>query len=221
MDNKDSIIELKNLSFGYLDGNPVLKGLNFNLRRDRKAALIGPNGCGKTTLFHIIMGLLSPSTGTIKIFGKKRKENRDFFEVRKRIGLLFQDSDDQLFSPTVAEDIAFGPLNLGKRRDEVKRIVSETLSLLDLEGFEDRVTHKLSGGEKQLVALGTILAMKPEVLLLDEPTTGLDEKHKQRFIEVLKKSVNSYIIISHDRDFLGEVTHCTYTMNEGKIDQFN
>jgi len=216
MDNKNSIISLENIDFGYDPYKPVFKSLNFNFIKGEKAALFGPNGCGKTTLFHIIMGLLMPSSGKINIFGKVRTSNSEFFEVRRRIGLLFQDSDDQLFSPTVAEDIAFGPLNLGKSRDEVKKIVSKTLNRLGLTGFEDRITYYLSGGEKRLVALGTILAMQPEVLLLDEPIIGLDENHQARFIETLK-SIHSYIIISHDREFLDEVADHKYVLKNGAI----
>ena len=138
-------------------------------------ALLGPNGCGKTTLLHLIVGLLRPSAGQIEAFGRQRMAEADFHEVRRRVGLLFQDADDQLFCPTVAEDVAFGPLNLGKSRDEVRRIVAGTLDSLGLAGYEHRVTYRLSGGEKRLVALATVLAMQPEVLLLDEPSGGLDD----------------------------------------------
>ena len=117
-------------------------------------ALLGPNGCGKTTLLHLIVGLLRPNAGQIEAFGRRRVAEADFHEVRRRVGLLFQDADDQLFCPTVAEDVAFGPLNLGKSRDEVRRIVAATLDSLGLAGYEHRVTYQLSGGEKRLVALG-------------------------------------------------------------------
>jgi len=217
VDNKDSVIELRDLSFGYSPEHPVLNKLNFTLRKHERAALGGANGSGKTTLFHLIMGLLRARAGSIRIFGRERSSNRNFLEVRRRIGLLFQESDDQLFSPTVAEDIAFGPLNLGKSRDEIKRIIAETLDLLGLEGFEDRVTYKLSGGEKRLVALGTVLAMDPEVLLLDEPVIGLDEEHREKFIKVLRESNRSYIVISHDRDFLHEVTCISYLLKDGTL----
>jgi cobalt/nickel transport system ATP-binding protein len=217
MGSSDILIELKQVAFGYSVERPVLQKLDFTLNEGEKAALLGANGSGKTTLFHLIMGLLMPDSGIMKIFGKERRERRDFDEVRRRIGLLFQDSDDQLFSPTVAEDIAFGPFNLGKSREEVLEIVKETLSLLGLEGFENRVTYKLSGGEKRLVALGTVLAMRPDVLLLDEPVIGLDEEHRSRFVTILKESALSYIIISHDRDFLREVTDMHYRLCEGAL----
>jgi len=218
MDDAHTPIALERIRFGYDSEKLVLRDVDFILRRGEKVALYGPNGSGKTTLFHIIMGLEKPSAGTVRIFGKERTTERDFREVRRRIGLLFQDSDDQLFSPTVAEDIAFGPFNLGRERSEVRRIISETLSLIGLDGFEERITYKLSGGEKRLVALGTVLAMKPEVLLLDEPVIGLDEEHRDRFTHVLSSSRQSFIIISHDRDFLERVTAKAYRMRDCRIE---
>ncbi|GAI85063.1 unnamed protein product, partial [marine sediment metagenome] len=172
----------------------------------------------KTTLFHLIMGLLNPSGGKIEIFGKERKVENDFVEVRERIGLLFQDPDDQLFSPTVAEDIAFGPLNLRKNHQETKKILKETLETLGLAGFEDRITYNLSYGEKRLVSLATVWAMQPEILLLDEPTIWLDEETIEKIIKILNSHLHlSYIIISHDKKFLKETTNCTYQMDNGKI----
>jgi len=217
MDKNTPLIQLERISFSYTPERPVLRGASLSLMKGEKAALLGPNGSGKTTLFHLIMGLLRPLSGTIRVFGSERVAARDFHEVRRRVGLLFQDSDDQLFSPTVAEDIAFGPFNLGKNRDEVLRIVHQTLSLIGLEGFEDRVTHKLSGGEKRLVALGTVLAMQPEVLLLDEPVIGLDDEHRSRFTKILRDSSLTFLIISHDHDFLGEVAAGKFRMADGAV----
>lgn len=187
-----------------------------NFPRDR-IGLIGPNGSGKTTLFHIIMGLLKPSAGSIEIFGKPVKNDKDFQEVYRRVGLLFQDADDQLFSPTVLEDVAFGPLNMGKSKQEAVEIARKTLADLGLSGFEDRITHKLSGGEKRLAALATVLAMEPEVLLLDEPSTGLDEKTKEKLIEVLNSLALSYILISHESEFMAKITDVMFMMEKGKI----
>jgi len=164
------------------------------------------------------MGLLNPSGGKIEIFGKERKVENDFVEVRERIGLLFQDPDDQLFSPTVAEDIAFGPLNLRKNHQETKKILKETLETLGLAGFEDRITYNLSYGEKRLVSLATVWAMQPEILLLDEPTIWLDEGTIEKIIKILNNHPHlSYIIISHDKKFLKETTNYTYQMDNGKI----
>ncbi|MFH1626039.1 MAG: ABC transporter ATP-binding protein [Pseudomonadota bacterium] len=218
MGTDNTIIELRNITFGYPSRLGILDRLDFNFSRGERIGLIGPNGSGKTTLFHIIMGLLEPQAGAIRIFGKPRDTESDFGEVREKIGLLFQDADDQLFCPTVAEDIAFGPLNLGKTHDEARKIVRETLETVGLVGFEDRVTHNLSGGEKKLVSLATVIAMKPEVLLLDEPTTGLDEDTTERIIDFLNSSTElSYIIISHDQQVLERATHCLYMMKDGKI----
>jgi cobalt/nickel transport system ATP-binding protein len=153
----------------------------------------------------------------MEIFGKPVREENDFLEVRHRIGLLFQDSDDQLFSPTVLDDVAFGPLNLGKSKQEAIDIARKTLAYLGLDGFESRITFKLSGGEKRLVSLATVLAMEPEVLLLDEPLNGLDAKTREAITQILSHLDLSYIIISHDIDFLAIATNTIYTMQAGRI----
>jgi len=211
------ILNLEDISFNYTDGPKVLSDLDLQLFKGDRIGLMGPNGSGKTTLFQIIMGLLKPSSGAIEIYNRPCKTEKDFIDVRKKIGLLFQDADDQLFSPTVLEDVAFGPLNLGKSRNEAMEISLNTLNFLGLSGFEDRITYKLSGGEKKLVSLATVLAMEPEVLLLDEPTSGLDEKTKTTLKNVLSGLDLSYIIISHEIDFLTEITDHIYTMENGKI----
>lgn len=187
------MIEIKDLSFGYSNGSRIFNDLNFSFKKGERIGLVGPNGAGKTTLFYLIMGLLKPEAGEIKVFGRSRKNEKDFLKVRQKIGLLFQDSEDQLFCPTVEEDIAFGPLNLGKSHDEVEVIVKETCERLGLKGFEKKVTHRLSGGEKRLVALATVVAMNPECYLFDEPTTGLDEATSERFLHYLKEHAGIYI----------------------------
>ncbi|GBE37131.1 cobalt import ATP-binding protein CbiO [bacterium BMS3Bbin07] len=217
MDSEENLIELRNLSFTYPYGKQVFSDLNFSLKKGDRVGLIGPNGAGKTTLFHIIMGLLRPDSGEIRVFEKVRKTEEDFSEIRQRIGLLFQDSDDQLFSPTVEEDIAFGPLNLGKTHEEARIIVRETCEALGLEGFEKKITYRLSGGEKRLVALATVVAMNPECFLFDEPTTGLDETTRERFLSYLKEHVDTYIIISHSHEFLRGATDRVYRLEEGRI----
>ena len=211
------ILNLEDVCFNYTGGPNVLADLGLQLFKGDRIGLMGPNGSGKTTLFQIIMGLLKPSSGSIEIYNTPCKTEKDFIDVRKKIGLLFQDADDQLFSPTVLEDVAFGPLNLGKSRDEAMEISLHTLNFLGLSGFEDRITYKLSGGEKKLVSLATVLAMEPEVLLLDEPTSGLDEKTQTTLKNVLSGLDLSYIIISHEIDFLAEITDHIYTMENGKI----
>jgi len=222
MDNSEVIIELKEVSFDY-HGNqsqwPVLDELNLQISRGDRVGLIGPNGSGKTTLFHLLMGLLRPTKGEIVVFGKKRQQEKDFREVREKIGLLFQDSDDQLFCPTVAEDVAFGPLNLGKSQEEALEITRQVLERLALEEFENRLTYKLSGGEKRLISLATVLAMQPEVLVLDEPTTGLDEDTVERLIQILRSSDLTYLIASHNRDFLSKTTDIVYHLGRGKLER--
>lgn len=213
----DPLIEIKDLYFGYNHGLVVLKGLNFTLGCGDKIGLTGANGSGKTTLFHLIMGLLKPTSGEINILGKQRKEEKDFFEIRQKIGLLFQDSDDQLFYPTVEEDIAFGPLNLGKSHEEAKIIVRDVCSRLGLTGLEKKITYRLSGGEKRLAALATVAAMSPECLLLDEPTLGLDESTTYRLLSYLQSQTKSYIIITHDREFLKSAVNKIYLISDGKI----
>ena len=217
MDTNNLIVNLQDISFSYPDSPPVLDKLNLKFFRYDRIGLIGPNGSGKTTLFHIIMGLLKHTSGSIEIFGKPVTEEKEFDEVRRKIGMLFQDADDQLFSPTVLEDVAFGPLNLGMSRDEAVDIAKRTLESLDLAGFEDRITYKLSGGEKRLVSLATILAMEPEILLLDEPTAGLDDKTKAKLIGILSNLDLSFILISHEIDFLFEITDSIYTMENNRI----
>ena len=211
------MINLQDIHFSFPGERPILQGVSFQLREGERIGFIGPNGTGKTTFLHIIMGLLKPSSGTIEIFGDRMNGEKDFRPVRKKIGLLFQDPDDQLFSPTVLEDVAFGPLNQGKTIPEAKEIAHATLRSLGLSGFEDRVTYKLSGGEKRLVSLAAVLAMRPRVLLLDEPTTGLDYDATERLIGILKKLELSYIFISHNMDFITQTTDKVYGLLNGRI----
>jgi cobalt/nickel transport system ATP-binding protein len=213
----DVLIRANGLSFSYSPDRPVLRGVNLKLRKAERVALTGPNGAGKSTLLHIIVGLLSPGSGELEAFGKPRRNERDFEEVRARAGLLFQDPDDQLFCPTVFEDVAFGPLNLGKRPEEARQNVTETLDRLGLTGYESRVTYRLSGGEKRLVSLATVLAMEPEVLLLDEPTAGLDEEATERVTRVLNGLRSSMLIVSQDRDFLSDTTGRRLSLRDGSV----
>jgi cobalt/nickel transport system ATP-binding protein len=212
------LIYLSDVHFAYGPPRPVLADCTLRLGAGERVGLIGSNGSGKTTLLSLIVGLAWPTAGRIEVFGKVRSREADFHEVRQRVGLLFQDADDQLFCPTVAEDVAFGPMNLGKPRDEVRRIVARTLRWLELEGYEDRVTHKLSGGEKRLVALATVLAMEPEVLLLDEPITGLDEAASQRVVEILAELPQAMLIVSHDRPFLKRIATRTLLLADGRLE---
>jgi len=211
------LIELRQVSFGYDPERPVLCECDFALRPGERVGLVGANGSGKTTLLHLIVGLLRPAAGEVIVLGKPRKCEADFQEIRGRVGLLFQDADDQLFCPTVAEDVAFGPLNLGKPREEVRRIVAQTLAGLGLEGYEQRITYRLSGGEKRLVALATVLAMEPEVLLLDEPVAGLDEASTERLVELLAGLPQAMLVVSHDRAVLERITQKRLRLEAGKL----
>ena len=217
MSSEKPIIKFTDIKFSYPGGKTVLNNLDFEFYHGDRLGLIAPNGSGKTTFLHLIMGLNSPVSGDIELFGQTAKLSKDFEEARRRIGLLFQDPDDQLFSPTVIDDVAFGPLNLGKSRQEAIAIASQTLADLGLEGFEDRVTFKLSGGEKRLVSLATVLAMEPDVLLLDEPLNGLDYDTGLKITEIISRLDQSYIIISHDIDFLLYISDEICTIRDGRI----
>ncbi len=217
MDRNNLLINLSDICYTYPGGKKVLVNLNLELCRGHKLGLIGPNGGGKTTLLHIIMGLLKPSSGRIEIFGRQVANEKDFKKIRPKIGFLFQDSDDQLFSPTVLEDVAFGPLNLGKTKEEAVATARKTLNFLGLSNFEDRVTYKLSGGEKRLVSLATVLAMEPEVLLLDEPATGLDDTTKARIMDLLAAIPLALIMVSHEMDFLERITDSIISLEKGRI----
>ena len=214
------VIDLESVSFSYPGGKAVLSGVDFQLRKGEKVGLIGPNGSGKSTLLYLLMGLQKPSAGVIRLFGSPVRTEAEFQGARRRIGLLFQNADDQLFSPTVIEDVAFGPLNLGMTPAQARQKAKEALDKLDLSGFEDRITYLLSGGEKKLVSLATILVMEPEVLLLDEPTTGLDEATCQRIMEILNQMEISTITVSHEYDFLARTTRQIFSMQQGQI-RFN
>ena len=211
------VINISNICYSYPGGKKVLDNLDLELFKGQKLGLVGPNGGGKTTLFYIIMGLLKPSSGSIEIFGQPVVNEKDFKKIRQKIGFLFQDSDDQLFSPTVLEDVTFGPLNLGKSKNEAIKTAQKTLEFLGLSGFEDRVTYKLSGGEKRLVSLATVLAMEPEILLLDEPTTGLDDTTRTRIMDLLTKLPIAMIIISHEINFIEKTTDSTINIENGRI----
>lgn len=217
MDSVNPLFRLRGVRFAYDSAHPVLNGVDFELNARERVALTGPNGGGKTTLLHLMVGLHKPTAGQLQAFGRVRQTEEDYREVRARAGLLFQDPDDQLFCPTVAEDIAFGPLNLGKSRQQALAIVHDTLALLGLSGFENRITYKLSGGEKRLVSLAAVLAMQPEVLLLDEPTNALDPPARARLLAILQTLPQAMVMVSHDQDFLAALAIRTLAMVEGRL----
>ncbi|MDY0166171.1 MAG: ABC transporter ATP-binding protein [Thermoguttaceae bacterium] len=214
----EPLLELRDVSFSYGPDRPVLRECSLKICESERLGLVGANGSGKTTLLHLAVGLLRPASGEVVAFGKPRCREADFHEVRRRAGLLFQDTDDQLFCPTVAEDVAFGPLNLGRSRHEARQIVAETLDRVGLPGFERRITYRLSGGERRLVALASVLAMQPDVLLLDEPTAGLDEAATVRLIGVLRSLKQAMLVVSHDRAFREQVTERSLFLREGGVE---
>lgn len=214
----DPLVKLERVTFRYGE-RTVLDQCDLAISPAERIGLVGANGSGKTTLLGLIVGLRRPALGRVIVFGKPREREADFRAVRGRVGLLFQDSDDQLFCPTVAEDVAFGPFNLGKSRREVEEIVARTLAELGLEGYAHRVTYRLSGGEKRLVALATVLAMEPEVLLLDEPTAGLDETAAERVTGILAGLPQAMLIVSHDHPFLARIAGRTLCLRHGRLQE--
>lgn len=210
------LIRFEAVRFAYAE-RTVLDGVDLSVNPGDRVALVGANGTGKSTLLHLIVGLRRPSAGRIHAFGERCVRESDFQAVRRRVGLLFQDSDDQLFCPTVIEDVAFGPLNLGLGPDRARVRALETLASLGIEDFAGRITHRLSGGEKRLVALATVLAMRPEVLLLDEPTNGLDERTEGLITAYLQALPMAMILVAHDYRFLGRIANRAVLLEEGRL----
>ncbi|SMC45914.1 cobalt/nickel transport system ATP-binding protein [Desulfocicer vacuolatum DSM 3385] len=212
------VIQLKDISFTWPGaGAPTLDGVNLTIETKDRIGIMAPNGSGKTTLFHTIMGLCIPDAGTIEVLGQPMKTEKDFEQIRSRVGLLFQDADDQLFSPTVIDDVCFGPLNLGFSPAEALEQSRAILDRLGIANLEDCITHKLSGGQKRLVALAAVMAMEPELLLLDEPTAGLDAGVKNTLADTLVSLSIPYIVISHEFDFISAVTNRIFSMEKGRI----
>ena len=215
----EPLVALSAVRFSYPDGRTVLDGADLALAAGERLCLVGPNGAGKSTLLKVIVGLVKPQAGRVAAFGRERRTEADFREVRALAGLVFQDPDDQLFSPTVEEDLAFGPLNLGRGRREAAAIVERVLSDLGLAHLRQRVTHRLSGGEKRLVALGTVLAMEPRVLLLDEPTNGLDDENADRLAAILERLPQAMILVSHDEAFRAGLGTAAVRLAAGRLER--
>jgi cobalt/nickel transport system ATP-binding protein len=213
----ETLLELKNIVFGYPGRPLILDQLDLTLKDGELAGLIGPNGSGKTTLLSIIMGLVKPLSGTVEILGQVCTEEKHFRPLRPKIGFVFQEADDQLFCPTVADDLAFGPLNLGAGRKEADQIVRSVLENLGLAGFGPRITYDLSGGEKKLVALGTALALNPRLLILDEPTNFLDENSSARLEEIIRRLGLPGLVVSHDLPFLKKTVQKCWRLENGRL----
>jgi cobalt/nickel transport system ATP-binding protein len=211
--------ELEAIRFGYPGQAQVLSNAALSLATGERLAITGHNGAGKSTLLRIMVGLLRPLSGRVTAFGAERQTEASFHDVRRRAGLVFQDPDDQLFCPTVVEDIAFGPLNLGQSRAQALDAVDWVLTELDLIHLRDRVTHRLSGGEKRLISLASVLVMSPEVLLLDEPTNALDEENEARLIEILQGLPQAMVLISHDPHFRRKIVGRTLKLENGQLSE--
>lgn len=215
------LLALHDIHFTYPSGRSVLRSANITLHHGQRLGLLGHNGSGKTTLLHVAMGLLTPQHGSITLNGNSmdasQPAKQTLHELRRTVGFLFQNSDDQLFCPTVLEDVAFGPLNLGLSPAEARKRAEDTLTSVGLAGFGPRVTYRLSGGEKKMAALASILAMQPQALLLDEPTNDLDPDTRQRLIAILGSVSRTHIIISHDWDFLARTCDTFLTVKDGTV----
>jgi cobalt/nickel transport system ATP-binding protein len=212
-------IEVSNLSFRYHDGKEALQGVSFTVNEGECVGLIGPNGAGKSTLLLHLNGILPEETGTassVLIFGTPITK-QTLEAIRKDVGLLFQDPDDQLFCPTVFEDVAFGPQQFGMTGDDLRRTVCEALSIVGLNGFENRSPHHLSEGEKQRVCLAGILACRPRVLALDEPTSDLDPRGRRELKALLKTIPATQVIASHDLELIVELCNRVIVIDGGRI----
>ncbi|TAE57494.1 MAG: ABC transporter ATP-binding protein [Nostocales cyanobacterium] len=212
-----AIVEVKNLVYGYLHQKPVLKDISFKLKEGDRVALMGATGSGKSTLLENLIGLKHPHSGTVTINGIPVEPNT-LAQIRKHIGFTFQDANDQLFMPTILEDITFGPRNYGISPAEATDKARELLADFGLEAYAHRSAHELSGGQRRLAALASILALDPAILILDEPTTGLDPAWRRHLAQVLLKlPVQVMLIASHDLHWLGRVTQRALVLAEGKI----
>ncbi len=214
-------LSTKNLSYTYPDGTHALKNINMDIYKGQKVAIMGPNGAGKSTLFSHFNGLTEPTSGHVEVDGKAIKYDRDtLLEVRQKVGIVFQDPNDQLFAPTVKEDVAFGPMNLGLDYEEVERRVDEALSMVGMEQYMDKTPHHLSGGQQKRVAIAGIIAMRPEIMILDEPTAGLDPEGVEKVLDILNnlnKEGMSIVISSHDIEMVNEFAEKIFVLNNGEI----
>lgn len=208
-------IEIKNLTFTYPDGTPALHDVSLSIAPGEKVALVGPNGAGKSTLILHLNGILS-GQGSVCVCGLEViKENLG--KVRTCVGLVFQSPEDQLFSPTVFDDVAFGPLYQGLTTDEVLHSVDEALEAVHMLAYKKRISHHLSAGEKKRIAIATVLSMHPEVLVLDEPTGGLDPRSRRTLIHLLKELPLTMLVSTHDMRLVHEIFPRMIIMDEGRV----
>jgi cobalt/nickel transport system ATP-binding protein len=222
----DTVLAVSHASYAYLDRFPALDDVSLDVQRGEKLALLGANGCGKSTLLRLLDGLLFPTTGTMHAFGvevtEDSLEDEQFsLAFRSRVGFVFQNADAQVFSPTVRDEIAFGPLNMGLAHDEVDARIEDTLRMLGITDLADRAPFQLSGGEKKRVAIASVLAMNPEVILFDEPTAGLDPRTQRWLLELiveLGRAGKTIVLATHDLDLLEWVVdRCVVLSEEHRV----
>lgn len=209
----NGMLEIEGLEFAYPCKDIVIDHIDLRIAPKERVAIVGPNGSGKTTLFLLVSGILKPAGGSIKVSGREVKHN----QFDPEIAYLFQSPDDQLFSPTVFDDVAFGPLNMGLEREEAIERAREALKRVDCTRHTDTAPHHLSGGEKRMVALATLLSMQPGIMLLDEPTSNLDLKNRRSIIETLADLDKTLLIASHDLEFLLETCSRALIFDKGKV----
>lgn len=209
-------IEVTRLTFSYPDGHRALNGVELRIAPSEKVALVGPNGAGKSTLMLHLNGILNGGAGEVRVCGLPVKAE-NLGRVRAAVGLVFQDPDDQLFSPTVYEDVAFGPLHMGLPEAEVRRRVEAALAAVGMSAYATRVSHHLSMGEKKRIAIATVLSMDPEILVLDEPSAGLDPRARRGLIRLLHELPQTMLVSSHDLRLVAEVFPRTVIMDQGRI----
>lgn len=211
----DKVVEIKNLSFHYPDGHSGLKDVSLVVYPGENLAVIGPNGAGKSTLLLHLNGILRGNS-TVEICGLAVEE-KNLKDIRKKVGLVFQDPEDQLFSLNVFDDVAFGPVNMDYPEPEVRQRVTRSLEWVGMGGYEQRSPHHLSFGEKKRIAIATVLSLDPEILVIDEPTSNLDPRSKWSLVELLKQFSMTKIIATHDLELVSALCHRTVVMDEGRV----
>lgn len=204
------LLQVRQISARHTEGTVAFENVSLLLHENESVGLVGPNGAGKTSLLLAITGILLPHQGSMTVCGWNPLVREQRQQLPRHLGLVMQQSDDQLFNPTVLDDVAFGPLNLGISKDETLKRVAHSLAQVKLAGYEERVPHRLSGGEKRRVALAGILAMQPRLLLLDEPTQDLDPRGRRELIAIMAELPQGKLIASHDLDFI--LTTCRRTI---------
>lgn len=212
----DPLVRVEGLEFFYPDGRQALNGVDLEVAPGERVALLGPNGAGKTTLALHLNGVHRGSAGRVLISGEEISDST-VSEIRRRVGMVFQDPNDQLFMPTVGEDVAFGPANLGLSGDELGRRTEEALGMVGAGALVNRVPHHLSGGEKRLAAIATVLAMRSELIVLDEPGGGLDPAGRRELIATLETLDVSLLVITHDLPLALELCPRSLVMDEGRV----